>query len=109
MKNIIIVTSLLLVGCGNKIEKAQKRDVIWGKAEMIDIKCYKSGTDPRYIQTFKMDGYKFVIYTNGRGSAMVTIPSITIPSINDVGYIKLLEDENQLLGSMLAEYELDHD
>ena len=41
---------------------------------MIDVKYYKSDTDPRYIQTFKMDGYKFVIYTNGRGSAITTIP-----------------------------------
>ena len=49
-------------------------DAIWDKAEMIDVKYYKSDTDPRYIQTFKMDGYKFVIYTNGRGSAITTIP-----------------------------------
>jgi hypothetical protein len=32
-----------------------------------------------------------------------------IPINNDAEYIKLLEDENQLLGSMLAEYEIDHD
>jgi len=104
IKNIIIVTSLLLVGCGNEIEKAHNRDAIWDKAEMIDVKYYKSDTDPRYIQTFEMDGYKFVIYTNGRGSALTTIPLN-----NDAEYIKLLEDENQLLGSMLAEYEIDHD
>ena len=104
IKNIIIVTSLLLVGCGTEIEKAHERDVIWDKAEMIDVKYYKSDTDPRYIQTFEKDGYKFVIYTNGSGSAITTIPLN-----NNAEYIKLLEDENQLLGSMLAEYEIDHD
>jgi len=70
----ILLVALLLVGCGEGREKAYERDAIWDKAEMIDVKYYKSDTDPRYIQTFKMDGYKFVIYTNGRGSAITTIP-----------------------------------
>jgi len=70
----ILLVALLLVGCGERIEKVYERDAIWDKAEMIDVKYYKSDTDPRYIQTFKIDGYKFVIYTNGRGSAMVAIP-----------------------------------
>lgn len=70
----ILLAALLLVGCGQGIEKVYERDAIWDKAEMIDVKYYKSDTDPRYIQTFKMDGYKFVIYTNGRGSAITTIP-----------------------------------
>ena len=69
----ILLVALLLVGCGT-IEREDKRNEIWDKAEMIDVKYYKSDTDPRYIQTFKMDGYKFVIYTNGRGSAITTIP-----------------------------------
>ncbi len=69
----ILLIALLLVGCGT-IEREDRRNEIWDKAEMIDVKYYKSDTDPRYIQTFKMDGYKFVIYTNGRGSAITTIP-----------------------------------
>ena len=69
----ILLIALLLVGCGT-IEQEDRRNEIWDKAEMIDVKYYKSDTDPRYIQTFKMDGYKFVIYTNGRGSAITTIP-----------------------------------
>ena len=78
-KFIVVVTictlGLLyhLVGCGT-IEHEDRRDEIWDKAEIIDVKYYKSNTDPRYLQTFEMDGYKFVIYTNGRGSAMVAIP-----------------------------------
>tara|TARA_R110000851_G_C12693452_1_gene525232 strand:- start:80 stop:388 length:309 start_codon:yes stop_codon:yes gene_type:complete len=97
----IIVAALLLVGCG---EEVTKRNDIWDKAEMIDVKYYKSNTDIRYLQSFDMDGYKFVIYTNGHGSAIEAIPLN-----NDAEYIKLLEDETQLLGSMLAEYEIDHD
>ena len=98
----ILLVALLLVGCGKKLEIVEKRDAAWNKAEMINVKYYKSDTDPRYIQTFEMDGYKFVIYTNGRGSALTTIPSI-----NDAEYIHMLEEENQLLGSKLAEYALD--
>ncbi len=97
----ILLVALLLVGCNVK-EHEDKRNEIWDKAEMINVKYYKSDTDPRYIQTFEMDGYKFVIYTNGRGSALTTIPSI-----NDAEYIHMLEEENQLLGSKLAEYALD--
>jgi len=70
----ILLVALLLVGCGNEIEKAHNRDAIWDRAEMIDVKYYKSDTNPRLLQTFEMDGYKVVIYTNGRGSAITTIP-----------------------------------
>ena len=70
----ILLAALLLVGCGKKLDLVEKRDAVWDKAEMIDVKCYKSDTDPRYLQTFEMNGYKFVIYTNGRGSAMVATP-----------------------------------
>lgn len=70
----ILLVALLLVGCGKQLERAEKRNAVWDKAEMIDVKCYKSKVDPRYLQTFEMDEYKFVIYSNGRGSAMVAIP-----------------------------------
>ena len=70
----ILLIALLLVGCEKEMERAQKRDEIWNKAEMINVKYYKSDTDPRYLQTFEMDGYKIIIYTNGRGSAMQAIP-----------------------------------
>jgi hypothetical protein len=69
----ILLVALLLVGCGT-IEREGRRDKIWDKAEMINVKYYKSDTDPRYVQTFEMDGYKFVIYTNGRGSAIAAVP-----------------------------------
>ena len=69
---------------------------------MIDVKYYKNPGDPRFVETFEMDGYKFVIFFNNRGSAMVAIHLN-----NDTEYIRSLEEENQLLGSKLAEYALD--
>jgi len=100
--NKLLLVALLLVGCGKQLERAEKRVATWDKAEMIDVKYYKSDTDPRYLQTFEIDEYKFVIYFNERGSAMVAIPLN-----NDAEYIRSLEEENQLLGSKLAEYALD--
>ena len=41
---------------------------------MIDVKYYKHPGDPRFLKTFEMDGYKFVIFFNHRGSAMAAIP-----------------------------------
>ena len=41
---------------------------------MFDIKYYKNPGDPRFVETFEMYGYKFVIFFNNRGSAMVAIP-----------------------------------
>jgi len=70
----ILLVALLLVGCERELKRAEKRNAVWDKAEMIDVNCYKSNIDPKYLQTFELDGYKFVIYTNGRGSAMVAIP-----------------------------------
>ena len=66
-----------LVGC-NAIEQEKTRTEIsdeeWSKAEMIDVKYYKHPGDPKFVKTFEMDGYKFVIFFNHRGSAMVAVP-----------------------------------
>ena len=82
-KFIVVVTictlGLLyhLVGCGklnqekSVVERAAQE---WDKAEMIDVRYYKTPGDPRFLETFEMDGYKFVIFFNNRGSAMVAIP-----------------------------------
>ena len=73
----ILLVALLLVGCG-KLEQRKTRvefaNEEWDKAEMIDVKYYKNPGDPRFLETFEMDGYKFVIFFNSRGSAMVAIP-----------------------------------
>ena len=99
----ILLITLLLVGCAG-IETAEKRATVWDKAEMINVKYYKSETDPRYLQTFEMDGYKFVIFFNNRGSAMQAIALN-----NDAEYVRSLEKENELLGSKLTEFALDHE
>ena len=66
-----------LVGC-DTIEKNQARNELigieWDKAEMIDVKYYKSNSSDKLLQTFEMNGYKFVIFNNGYGSAMQAIP-----------------------------------
>ena len=73
----LLLVALLLVGCG-KLEQEKTRtelsDQEWSKAEMIDVKYYKHPGDPRFLKTFEMDGYKFVIFFNHRGSAMVAVP-----------------------------------
>ena len=73
----ILLAALLLVGC-DSIEKNQERDRLigaaWDKAEVLDVKYYKCKSSDRYLQTFEMDGYKFVIFNNGYGSAMQAIP-----------------------------------
>ena len=73
----ILLVALLLVGC-NRLEQektaAEIADQEWDKAEMIDVKYYKNPGDPRFLETFEMDGYKFVIFFNARGSAMVAVP-----------------------------------
>lgn len=75
--NKILLIALLLVGC-DRLEQektaAEIADKEWDKAEMIDVKYYKNPGDPRFLETFEMDGYKFVIFFNSRGSAMVAIP-----------------------------------
>ena len=73
----ILLIALLLVGC-SKLEQEKTRaeiaDQEWSKAEMIDVKYYKNPGDSRFVETFEMDGYKFVIFFNNRGSAMQAIP-----------------------------------
>ena len=73
----ILLIALLLVGCSRLAEEKTAAEIAnqeWSKAEMIDVKYYKNPGDPRFVETFEMDGYKFVIFFNARGSAMVAVP-----------------------------------
>ena len=73
----ILLIALLLVGCDRLEEEKTAAEIAnqeWSKAEMIDVKYYKNPGDPRFVETFEMDGYKFVIFFNARGSAMVAVP-----------------------------------
>ncbi len=73
----ILLVALLLVGC-DSVEKNQERNrligIAWDKAEVLDVTYYKCKSNDRFLQTFEMDGYKFVIFNNGYGSAMQAIP-----------------------------------
>ncbi len=73
----ILLIALLLVGCDRLEEEKTAAEIAnqeWSKAKMIDVKYYKNPGDPRFVETFEMDGYKFVIFFNARGSAMVAVP-----------------------------------
>ena len=66
-----------LVGCEAYNEEQVRQDKIgaaWGESELLDVTYYQSEHNGRFLQTFEMDGYKFVIFNNGYGSAMVAIP-----------------------------------
>ena len=97
-----------LTSCSD-IERHQERDKLigaaWDKAEVLDVKYYKCKSSDRYLQTFEMDGYKFVIFNNGYGSAMQAIIPIDSTSKELDEYIRMLEEDNLLLGETLAEYE----
>lgn len=108
----LLLVALLLVGC-DTIDKERTRaklvDTQWDKGEIIDVTYYKTHGDDRFLQTFEMDGYKFVIYCNGYGSDMEVIIPLDTNSNELDEYIHMLEEENQLLGSLLAEKEIKED
>ena len=81
------------------IERNQEKNrligVAWDKAEMIDVmseyyKCKSS--DNRFLQSFEMDGYKFVVFNNGYGSAMVAVPLN-----NNEEYIRMLRRRESII------------
>tara|TARA_B100001094_G_C17935943_1_gene673112 strand:+ start:472 stop:852 length:381 start_codon:yes stop_codon:yes gene_type:complete len=101
---MFLMLAMGLTSC-DAVEKNQERNQrienSWDNAENIDTKYYKCDGDERFLITFKMDDYKFIVYSNGYGSAMQAIPLN-----NNAEYIRMLEEENQLLGSKLAEIEI---
>jgi|TARA_R100001463_G_scaffold125098_1_gene182365 hypothetical protein len=101
----LLLVALLLVGCGEHQERHNMLNQEWDKAKIIDVETYQTKGNPRFLQTFEMDGYKFVIFNNGYGSAMQAIIPIDTTSKELDEYIHMLEEENQILGSKLAEYE----
>ena len=108
MTKVIIILAILLVGCTEQRQEAKARALSWENSKNIDITRYQSEEGVR-ISTFELDGYKFVIYLNGYGSDMEAIIPLDTNSNELDEYIHMLEEENQLLGSLLAEKEIKED
>ena len=105
MSKVIIVLAILLVGCSaERLEQNEANVLSWENSKNIDITRYQSEEGVR-ISTFELDGYKFVIYLNGYGSDMEVIIPLDTNSNELDEYIRMLEEENQIFGSLLAEKE----
>ena len=101
----ILLIALLLVGCGDN-KKSDKYKEDWSKAKVLKVERYidESSYYHNKVSTFIMDNHKIIVYHGSYGGRMVAIPLN-----NDAEYIRSLEEENQLLGSKLAEYSLDYE
>ena len=104
MSKVIIVLAILLVGCSEQRQEMKANELSWENSKNIDITRYQSEEGVR-ISTFELDGYKFVIYLNGYGSDMEVIIPLDTNSNELDEYIRMLEEENQIFGSLLAEKE----
>jgi len=94
-----------LVGCGDD-KRSEKYEDDWSKAKPLVMERYidPSSYYERKLSTFIMDDHKIIIYHGSYGGRMVAIPLD-----NDEEYIRMLEEENQLLGETLAEYSLNYE
>jgi len=106
--NKLLLAALLLVGCGDK-ERSEKYEDDWSKAKPLVMERYIDGSSyyERKISTFIMDGHKIIVYHTSYGARMVAIPLDQDAKVKELEeYIFRLEEENQLLGSLLAEKEI---
>ena len=101
----ILLVALLLVGCKGRVE-VNTFEEDWSKAKSLKMERYidKSGYYDRKVSTFIMDDHKIIIYHSSYGGRMVAIPLN-----NNEEYIRMLEEENQLLGETLAEYSINYE
>ena len=103
----ILLAALLLVGCEKEgyikeMERSDKHKKDWSKAKVLKVERYidESSYYHNKVSTFIMNNHKIIIDHGSYGGRMVAIPLN-----NNEEYIRMLEEENQLLGSKLAEYE----
>lgn len=109
--NKLLLAALLLVGCGEK-ERLIKQKEEWDNAQQLEVERYvdKSNYHHGNVSTFIMDGHKIIVYHTSYGARMVAIPLDQDAKVKELEeYIFRLEEENQLLGSLLAEKEIKED
>lgn len=100
--NKLLLVALLLVGCGEK-ERVDQYEKDWSNAKPLKVERYidTSNYYEARVSTFIMDEHKIIVYHSSYGARLVAIPLN-----NNAEYIRILEEENQLLGSLLAEKEI---
>ena len=74
--NRILLVALLLVGCGDEVEKSLHWKEDWSKAKVLEVERYidKSSYHHGKVSTFIMDNHKIIIYHGNYGGRMVAIP-----------------------------------
>ena len=106
--NKLLLAALLLVGCGEK-ERVEKYKADWENAQQLEVERFvdKSSYYNGNVSTFIMDGHKIIVYHTSYGARLVAIPLNQDAKVKELEeYIFRLEEENQLLGSLLAEKEI---
>lgn len=109
--NKLLLVALLLVGCGEK-GRVEKHKADWENAQQLEVERFvdKSSYYEGKVSTFIMDGHKIIIYHSSYGGRLIAIPLDQDAKVKELEeYIFRLEEENQLLGSLLAEKEIKED
>jgi len=104
----ILLVALLLVGCGEK-GRLEKHEEEWSNAKPLKVERYidESNYYQAKVSTFIIDDHKIIVYHSSYGGRMVAIPLNQDEKVKELEeYIFRLEEENQLLGSLLAEKEI---
>jgi hypothetical protein len=104
----ILLVTLLLVGCGDELGRKEKHEKEWSNAKPLKVERYidESNYYQAKVSTFIIDDHKIIVYHSSYGGRLFAIPINKNEKIKVLeSYIDSLEQENQLLGSLLAEKE----
>ena len=74
--NRILLVTLLLVGCGDSMERSDKYKEDWAEAKPLEMERYidVSSYYTNKVSTFIMEDHKIIIYHGSYGGRMVAIP-----------------------------------
>ena len=106
--NKLLLVALLLVGCGEK-GRLEQHEKDWSNAKPLKVERYidESNYHEAKVSTFIIDDHKIIVYHSSYGGRLVAIPLDQDAKVKELEeYIFRLEEENQLLGSLLAEKEI---